>query len=55
MHDDGVKNLQTDVGESVVRTFFTSIAELNPITSALAKAYYQHMDVKKMEIRGRVL
>lgn len=47
MHGSDVKNLQTDVGESIVRTFFTSIAELNPITSALAKAYYQHMDEKR--------
>lgn len=47
MHDDNVKSLQTDTGESIVRTLFTSIADLNPITSALAKAYYQHMDEKR--------
>lgn len=39
MHEDDIKYLQTDAGESIIRILFTSIAELNPITSALAKAY----------------
>lgn len=47
MHDESEKSLQTDAGESAVRIFFTSIAELNPFTSALAKAYNQHMDEKR--------
>lgn len=47
MHEDDVISLQTDAGESIIRILFTSIAELNPITSALAKAYNQHMDEKR--------
>ena len=47
MRDETVKKLQTDPGESLVRTLFNSIAELNPLTSAMAKAYNQHMDEKR--------
>lgn len=47
MSDENVNNLQTDSGVSAVRIFFNSIAELNPITSAMAKAYNQHMDEKR--------
>lgn len=42
-----VPNVHTSTGESILKTCFSSIAELTPLTSAIAKAYFQHMDEKR--------
>ena len=47
MQNLDIPNFHTSTGESIVRTCFSSIAELNPLTSAIAKAYFQHMDEKR--------
>lgn len=47
MKDIENPNFYENTGESLVRTCFASIAELNPLTSALAKAYFLQMDDKR--------
>jgi hypothetical protein len=47
MQNMDIPNFHTSTGESIVRACFTSISELNPFTSALAKAYFQLMDDKR--------
>jgi len=47
MRDDYEKHFQADVGENAVKILFTSLAELNPVTSAMSKAYNQFMDEKR--------
>jgi hypothetical protein len=49
MHNDDIPNFHSSTGESIVRACVTSIAGLNPVTSAIAAAYFQLMDDKRWE------
>jgi hypothetical protein len=47
MQNEDIPNFHASAGESIVRACFTSIAGLNPLTSAMASAYFQLMDDKR--------
>jgi len=47
MHENDIKCLQTDAGESIIQAGLTSIARLNPLTGAIVDAYMEHKNNKK--------
>lgn len=53
MHDDDVKSLQMDVGESIIQAGLTSIARLNPLTGAMVDAYMEHKNNKRWSYVGK--
>lgn len=47
MQNEYIENPRQVDGENKIRILLSSLAQLNPITSAMAEAYNQHMDEKR--------